>query len=70
MQAPFGNALVELNRIEGAYLSAQLKPKADRTAAERTRDLGAVVDAHIFRSDQVGGIVAAHGLDVHVQAPL
>jgi 2-polyprenyl-6-methoxyphenol hydroxylase-like FAD-dependent oxidoreductase len=68
-QAPFGKALVELNRLEGAYLSAQLKPKADRTAAERTRDLGAVVDAHIFRSDQVGGIVAAHGLDVHVNAP-
>src|SRR5579859_110963 len=70
MQAPFGQALVELNRLEGAYLSAQLKPKADRTAAELTRDLGAVVDAHIFRSDQVGGIVAAHGLDVHVNAPL
>ncbi len=70
MQAPFGKALVELNRVEGAYLSAQLKPKADRTAAERTRDLGAVVDAHIFRSDQVGGIVTAHGLDVHVHAPL
>ncbi len=69
MQAPFGKALVELNRVEGAYLSAQLKPKADRTAAERARDLGAVVDAHIFRSDQVGGIVAAHGLDVHVNAP-
>jgi 2-polyprenyl-6-methoxyphenol hydroxylase-like FAD-dependent oxidoreductase len=69
MQAPFGQALVELNRLEGAYLSAQLKPKADRTAAELTRDLGAVVDAHIFRSDQVGGIVAAHGLDVHVNAP-
>jgi len=70
MQAPFGKALVEVNRAEGAYLSAQLKPKADRTAAELTRDLGAVVDAHIFRSDQVGGIVAAHGLDVHVNAPL
>jgi 2-polyprenyl-6-methoxyphenol hydroxylase-like FAD-dependent oxidoreductase len=70
MQAPFGKALVELNRLEGAYLSAQLKPKADRTAAELTRDLGAVVDAHIFRSDQVGGMVAAHGLDVHVNAPL
>jgi 2-polyprenyl-6-methoxyphenol hydroxylase-like FAD-dependent oxidoreductase len=69
MQKPFGKALVELNRIEGAYLSAQIKPKADRTAAELTRDLGAVVDAHIFRSDQVGGIVAAHGLDVHVNAP-
>jgi hypothetical protein len=70
MQAPFGNALVEVNRLEGAYLSAQLKPKAERTEAELTRDLGAVVDAHIFRSEQVGGIVAAHGLDVHVNAPL
>jgi 2-polyprenyl-6-methoxyphenol hydroxylase-like FAD-dependent oxidoreductase len=68
-QAPFGKALVELNRLEGAYLSAQIKPTADRSAAEMTRDLGAVVDAHIFRSDQVGGIVAAHGLDVHVNAP-
>ncbi len=68
-QAPFGQALVELNRLEGAYLSAQIKPKADRSPAEMTRDLGAVVDAHIFRSDQVGGIVAAHGLDVHVNAP-
>ena len=70
MQSPFGKALVELNRLEGAYLSAQIKPKADRSAAEMTRDLGAVVDAHIFRSDQVGGIVAAYGLDVHVNAPL
>ena len=69
MQAPFGNALVEVNRAEGAYLSAQLKPKAERTEAELTRDLGAVVDAHIFRSEQVGGMVAAHGLDVHVNAP-
>lgn len=69
MQAPFGKALVEVNRAEGAYLSAQLKPKADRTPAELSRDLGAVVDAHIFRSEQVGGIVAAHGLDVHVNAP-
>jgi 2-polyprenyl-6-methoxyphenol hydroxylase-like FAD-dependent oxidoreductase len=68
-QAPFGQALVELNRLEGAYLSAQIKPKADRSPTEMTRDLGAVVDAHIFRSDQVGGIVAAHGLDVHVNAP-
>jgi 2-polyprenyl-6-methoxyphenol hydroxylase-like FAD-dependent oxidoreductase len=70
MQKPFGKALVELNRAEGAYLSAQLKPEADRTAAELTRDFGAVVDAHIFRSDQVGGIVTAHGLDVYVNAPL
>jgi hypothetical protein len=62
MQMPFGRALVEVNRAEGAYLSAQLKPKADRTAAELHRDIGAVVRAHIDRSDQVGEIVAAYGL--------
>jgi 2-polyprenyl-6-methoxyphenol hydroxylase-like FAD-dependent oxidoreductase len=69
MQQPFGQALVDVNRAEGAYLSAQLKPKAERTQTELTRDLGAVVDAHIFRSEQVGGMITAHGLDVHVNAP-
>jgi 2-polyprenyl-6-methoxyphenol hydroxylase-like FAD-dependent oxidoreductase len=62
MQKPFGRALVEVNREEGAYLSAQLKPKAERTGAELHRDIGAVVRAHIDRSEQVGDIVAAHGL--------
>jgi 2-polyprenyl-6-methoxyphenol hydroxylase-like FAD-dependent oxidoreductase len=62
MQSPFGRTLVEVNRAEGAYLSAQLKPKAERTAAELHRDLNAVVRAHIDRSEQVGDIVAAHGL--------
>jgi hypothetical protein len=62
MQMPFGRALVEVNRAEGAYLSAQTKPKADRSAAELNRDIGAVVRAHIDRSEQVGDIVAAHGL--------
>ncbi len=62
MQKPFGRTLVEVNRAEGAYLSAQLKPKAERTAAELHRDIGAVVRAHIDRSDQVGNMVAAHGL--------
>lgn len=69
MQLPFGRAIVELNREEGAYLSAQLKPPPQRTAAELSRDISAVVHAHIARSDQVGGIVAAHGLDVHVNVP-
>jgi 2-polyprenyl-6-methoxyphenol hydroxylase-like FAD-dependent oxidoreductase len=69
-QQPFGDALVELNREEGAYLSAQLKPKAERTAGELHRDIGAVLHAHTNRSDQVGNIVAAHGLDVHVNSPL
>jgi 2-polyprenyl-6-methoxyphenol hydroxylase-like FAD-dependent oxidoreductase len=62
MQLPFGRALVELNREEGAYLSAQLKPKAQRTPAELHRDIGTVLRAHIDRSEQVGEIVAAHGL--------
>jgi 2-polyprenyl-6-methoxyphenol hydroxylase-like FAD-dependent oxidoreductase len=62
MQLPFGKALVEVNREEGAYLSAQLKPKAERTHAELNRDIGDVVHAHIARSDQVGEIVAAFGL--------
>src|SRR5580698_5726621 len=68
MQMPFGRALVEVNRAEGAYLSAQTKPKADRSAAELHRDIGAVVRAHIDRSEQVGGIVAAHGLTMHASA--
>src|ERR1700730_6208491 len=66
VQMPFGRALVEVNRAEGAYLSAQTKPKAERTAAELHRDIGAVVRAHIDRSEQVGDIVAAHGLTAYV----
>ena len=47
---------------EGAYLSAQIKPKAERTAAELHRNIGEVLHAHIARSDQMGEIVASHGL--------
>jgi 2-polyprenyl-6-methoxyphenol hydroxylase-like FAD-dependent oxidoreductase len=61
-QVPFGKTLVEVNRQEGAYLSAQIKPAAIRTGSELSRDIGAVVHAHIARSDQIGAIVAAHGL--------
>src|SRR5580704_15184084 len=64
-QQPFGSAMVALGREEGAYLSAQLKPKAERTAEETNRDIGAVLTAHSMRSDQVGDIVAAHGLAAH-----
>jgi len=70
MQLPFGRALVEANSAEGAYLSAQIKPKAERTASELHRDIGAVVNAHIGRSEQVGAMVAAYGLDVHVNVPV
>jgi 2-polyprenyl-6-methoxyphenol hydroxylase-like FAD-dependent oxidoreductase len=62
MQIPFGQALVHVNREEGAYLSAQIKPEAERSAAELHRDLGEVLHAHIARSDQIGEIVAAYGL--------
>jgi 2-polyprenyl-6-methoxyphenol hydroxylase-like FAD-dependent oxidoreductase len=61
-QLPFGKAMVALNREEGAYLSAQIKPKAERRGAELHRDLGAVLHAHIARSEQMGEIVASHGL--------
>jgi hypothetical protein len=62
MQLPFGKAVVEVNREEGAYLSAQLKPKSERTPTELYRNIGEVLHAHIARSDQVDEIVAAHGL--------
>jgi 2-polyprenyl-6-methoxyphenol hydroxylase-like FAD-dependent oxidoreductase len=63
MQLPFGRDMVALARQQGAYLSAQLKPAGERGAGERTRDIDA---AHGTRSDQVGEIVAARGLDAHL----
>ena len=48
---------------------AALEP-AQRTAGELHRVIGAVFFAHTNRSDQVGDIVAAHGLDVHINSPL
>ncbi len=65
-QQPFGRAMVALGQEEGVYLSAQLKPKDQRTPGELNRDAAAVLLAHSNRSDQVGGILAAHGLDAHV----
>jgi 2-polyprenyl-6-methoxyphenol hydroxylase-like FAD-dependent oxidoreductase len=65
-QQPFGSAMVELGKEEGVYLSAQLKPRHQRTAEELNRDIGSVLYAHSNRSDQVGGIVASHGLDTLV----
>ena len=62
-QQPFGSAMVALGQEEGVYLSAQIKPKHQRTAEELNRDAASVLHAHSNRSDQVGGIVAAHGLD-------
>ena len=68
VQRPFGNAMVALGREEGLYLSAQLKPKGERSAAELHRDVGSILHAHSARSEQVGDIVAAHGLAAHARS--
>jgi len=65
LQQPFGSAMVALGQEEGVYLSAQLKPKGERSAEESHRDIASVLHAHSNRSDQVRDIVAAHGLAVH-----
>lgn len=68
-QLPFGREMVALGRQQGAYLSAQLKPRERRRGIELDRDIGDVLRAHGTRSDQVRDIVAARGLDVHVHSP-
>jgi 2-polyprenyl-6-methoxyphenol hydroxylase-like FAD-dependent oxidoreductase len=61
-QQPFGRGLVALGRQEGAYLSAQLKPPAERSAAERMRDVKDVLHAHNSRSENLRNVlVAARG---------
>jgi len=70
VQLPFGAEMVALGRQQGAYLSAQLKPKEERSADELDRDIEDVLRAHGTRSDQVRDIVSARGLDVHVQPPM
>jgi 2-polyprenyl-6-methoxyphenol hydroxylase-like FAD-dependent oxidoreductase len=65
IQLPFGRDMVALSRQQGAYLSAQLKPFAQRRGGELRRDIEALLHAHGSRSDQIGEIVAARGLDMH-----
>ncbi len=65
VQQPFGAAMVALGRDQGAYLSAQLKPREARAASELHRDIDDVLRAHGTRSDQVRDIVNAHGLAAH-----
>jgi 2-polyprenyl-6-methoxyphenol hydroxylase-like FAD-dependent oxidoreductase len=69
-QLPFGREMVALGRRHGAYLSAQIKPREQRTAAERNHGVDAVLRDHAARSDQVRNIITARGLDVHVRPPL
>jgi 2-polyprenyl-6-methoxyphenol hydroxylase-like FAD-dependent oxidoreductase len=61
-QKPFGSGLVALGRHEGAYLSAQLKPREARTAAELSRDVNDVLTAHNSRSENLRKVlVGARG---------
>jgi len=65
VQLPFGRDMVALSRQQGAYLSAQLKPVAQRRDDELRRDVAALLHAHGTRSDQIGDIVAARGLKAY-----
>jgi 2-polyprenyl-6-methoxyphenol hydroxylase-like FAD-dependent oxidoreductase len=57
-QLPFGRGLVRLGREEGAYLSAQLKPRGERSAAELRREVRDVIDAHNARSESLRRVLA------------
>jgi len=58
-QQPFGSALVALGRTEGAYISAQLKPRDQRTAAELKRDAQDVLLSHQLRSESLHKVLVA-----------
>jgi len=57
-QRPFGCGMVELGRLEGAYLSAQLKPREQRVGEELHRDIDSVINSHNARRDNVRQLVA------------
>jgi 2-polyprenyl-6-methoxyphenol hydroxylase-like FAD-dependent oxidoreductase len=63
-QQPFGSGLVALGRQEGAYLTAQLKPRAERSDAELHRSVEDVLEAHNSRSENLRRVLveARHGL--------
>jgi len=59
-QLPFGSGLVVLGRQEeGAYLSAQLKPPEQRSAAEREWNLEELLRFHHLRSEKLAAVLAA-----------
>ena len=58
-QVPFGKGLVALGRQEGAYLSAQLKPREQRTAAELKWDVDHVLLAHNSRTERLREVIHA-----------
>ncbi len=55
-QQVFGSGLVALGRQEGAYLSAQLEPGADRRAVNRTVE--DVIASHNSRSEMLRAVLA------------
>jgi 2-polyprenyl-6-methoxyphenol hydroxylase-like FAD-dependent oxidoreductase len=61
-QQPFGRGMVELGRLEGAYLSAQLKPREARSGEELHRDIDSVIHSHNARRDNVKRLVVERGL--------
>jgi 2-polyprenyl-6-methoxyphenol hydroxylase-like FAD-dependent oxidoreductase len=61
-QQPFGRGMVELGRLEGAYLSAQLRPRERRSGRELYRDIDTVIHDHNARRDNVKRLVAERGL--------
>ena len=63
-QLPFGREMVALGREHGAYLSAQLKPREQRSAPSY-HDVEDMFNKHFARSDQVRQIVSRSGLAVH-----
>jgi 2-polyprenyl-6-methoxyphenol hydroxylase-like FAD-dependent oxidoreductase len=59
-QHPFGSGLVALARKqEGAYLSAQLKPREQRSPAELKRDIADVLLFHKMRSENLRSVLLA-----------
>jgi 2-polyprenyl-6-methoxyphenol hydroxylase-like FAD-dependent oxidoreductase len=58
-QVPFGKGLVALARQEGAYLSAQLKPREQRTGAELKWGVDHVLLAHQSRTQRLREVIDA-----------
>jgi 2-polyprenyl-6-methoxyphenol hydroxylase-like FAD-dependent oxidoreductase len=63
-QLSFGRALVALGREEGAYLSAQHKPREKRSGEELHRDFHSVVETHNARTEKIQRLVASRSAGV------
>jgi 2-polyprenyl-6-methoxyphenol hydroxylase-like FAD-dependent oxidoreductase len=63
-QLSFGRALVALGREEGAYLSAQLKPREQRSSEELHRDFDSVVFMHNSRTEKIQRLIAGRRASV------